>query len=98
MYRPGRDNVADPISRNPGLIKMPTVCAVVTRAKAKVEKAKAGSTGGIVAPPVTNPLHLKCIELYEHDGWFQVPMNTANLQLHPSGLWLSGEAVVVPNS
>lgn len=89
VYRPGRINVADPISRNPAL------CNVVFTA----ELFAACNLRGEAPPLRVASLAQYIIEGYEHDSWFADPKNTAALTKSSRGFWLrDGRQVMIPNS
>lgn len=70
-YRPGRTNVADPISRNPSLryATPEAILRVVTRSQA------------------TNPLRERIIAATKVDPWFSDKVNTSDLTQVADGLW-----------
>ena len=94
-YRPGRINVADPLSRVPGA---PVVASLL--------RAVGGSSCATLSdvpadgPPSApssafTPLYSKLKDAYARDPWFELPHNTAGLEQR-DGLWCKGSQVVVP--
>ena len=105
VYRPGRSNVADPLSRNPVQVALLTV--VLTRAKTS------GATAGVTERSTISPCLQRTTDLpslmtewpafhariragYVADPWFQDPRNLAKLKSE-SGLWWKDDCVVVPD-
>lgn len=96
VYRPGRVNVADPLSR------IPEVAPVVKLAVAAVGRARAPTRADTSAqaetpalPAAFSPLVQQLMDGYAGDAWFKVQANTEGLQRH-AGLWYRGHQVVVP--
>ncbi len=86
VYRPGRVNVADPISRNPALCKLYTVLMFA-----------AYNLRG-EAPQIPDaPLTQRILDGYQYDQWFSDPKHTQSLAKNRKGFWLKGSQVVVPN-
>ena len=104
-HRPGRCNVADPISRNPALAAV--VVAVLTRSAQR-------QTDTLVLPsaPELSDVDSVCEELpsllrditaaYRTDPWFNKPQNVQSLHLRQDGVYLKTmtdrSVIVVPNS
>lgn len=97
VFRPGRLNVADPLSR------LPVVAPIVGWAVCAVGRAKRPTSAGqpargaTPAPPaaISASLEQQLLEGYASDPWFEVPSNLADLK-QQDGLWFRGEQVVVP--
>ena len=85
LYRPGRLNVADPISRNPALAPIYTLLAALTRSEIKTnnnnsstnpkKRQKRKSKG-----PVGLALYDRILDGYEIDPWFADQTNINILQ------------------
>lgn len=90
-YRPGRLNVADPLSRNPTLLyaRHIRLLAMVTRSQE------------------ARPFRQRIAAAYAQDAWFSNPLNLKGLRLSSDGLWIKQvpgtayqrdhEAIVIPN-
>ena len=100
VHRPGRINVADPLSRLPAItnsldglrvtaVHRHVLCAT-TRAAAQPKP---------VATVDEDPLLRRIKAAYSADEWFQDPDNIANHHLtQERELWWRGQAVVVPDA
>jgi hypothetical protein len=91
LYRPGRINVADPISRNPAL------CSIVAFT-AELFAAHNMRAAAVPPPPSVLPLLERILAAYAQDQWFTESKNTDKLIKHSKGVWMRGQQVVVPNS
>ena len=104
-YRPGRNNVADPLSRNP-LDQRQVRLALLTRSASSRIKQLVGAHTKLGDPiEMTNiresPLGFdndflnKIIAGYALDPWFKNPVNLENL-VFKDALWWHHNAIVVP--
>ena len=85
-YRPGRINVADPLSRHPSLM------AMLTRQSAIVRDAHDSAPDAAVY----SDFQRKCLSEYEVDPWFAEIAPSHNELLRVNGLWWRNSALVVP--
>jgi hypothetical protein len=112
QYRPGRINVADPLSRNPAyadaaaaasLPRLSTLMAATGNANKRVKQSPPLANKQ-VGETLTSALLPSLIAAYEADSWFANHRNTRALRLDPaSGLWFRKHAsghdqIMVPNS
>lgn len=88
-YRPGRNNIADPVSRNPALVQEATV-SVVTRSGAGQNSQQ--------APSKLDYLSRTILSAYKKDKWFSEEQNLEGLVKDDQGLWLKDNKVVVPGN
>lgn len=104
-YRPGRNNVADPLSRNP-LDQRQVRLALLTRSASSRIKQLVGAhtklgdpiemTNIRESPPgFDNDFLNKIIAGYALDPWFKNPVNLENL-VFKDALWWHHNAIVVP--
>ena len=91
-YRPGRLNVADPISRNPTLGLVFVSFAAATRAATKALLKEKNRKVPLVTPrtrgnkvPVVRSFYDRVLEGYALDPWFADLANTDRLTLSPEG-------------
>ena len=103
LYRPGRINVADPISRNPSLALVLLSCAVTLRprvVRAVEQPAQKKTRTQKAAKKLPDP-ELSLVDRikvgYANDETFSSPQRVAVWKL-VRGLWLSDEHIVVPNA
>ncbi|NCU37062.1 hypothetical protein EOM75_13760, partial [Candidatus Falkowbacteria bacterium] len=109
LYRPGRINVADPISRNPALTadEVRAVVAAVTRGQARAAQQGAesageagGGEGSGAAPERGGSGDLSLTErictAYGFDPIFSDEGFVSNFTKGPEGLWFINGKVVVP--
>ena len=82
MHRAGKNNVADPISRRPGL-NLPINIHAITR-------------GTPAQPVILTPFQEEIIAGYENDPWFSLEENTKRLT-YSQGIWLKGVQICIPN-
>ena len=107
IYRPGRDNVADPLSRHPNF-SVAILALVSTRSKGEplqkeavkrkrqyMQTSKQSDTTQYI--PSTSDNFISTIkESYDSDSWFSNVNNTRQLTFN-EGLWYSGNKVVIPD-
>ena len=103
-YRPGRLNVADPISRNPTLGLVFVSFAATTRAATKALLKEKNRKVPLVTPrtrgnkvPVVRSFYDRVLEGYALDPWFADLANTGRLTLSPEGFWLRDGLICVPD-
>ena len=111
LYRPGRINVADPLSRHPtfsapSASSLPRLAALLAAAGGPHKRTK--RTMSLSEQQVGDTLKGAMLpamaEAYDKDTWFASHRNTRSLRLDPaSGLWYrksaaGHEQIVVPNS
>ena len=82
VHRAGKNNVADPISRRPGL-NLPINIHAITR-------------GTPAQPVILTPFQEEIIAGYENDPWFNLEENTKRLT-YSQGIWLKGVQICIPN-
>ena len=104
VYRPGRSNVADPLSRNPVRSALLTFLLAKTRAAGAAADAPGQSTTGAcgtetsISTPSSSEwpaFYTRIRAGYVEDPWFQDSRNLSLLR-GESGLWWKENAVVVP--
>jgi hypothetical protein len=100
-YRPGRVNVADPLSRSPALQLSIALCVaqlcVSTRSKASkraTSKARKAGTRAQVPQLLTEQI----LQAYADDDYFAGKASDEGLQQTSEGYWLQGQRIVVPNA
>lgn len=88
VFRPGRINVADPLSRAPHMANLGCLNAL-TRSAANEQAVES----------VTHrDFHQRLQAGYAADPWFQVPSNLEGLQQQGQhSLWYKGDALVIPD-
>ena len=90
VYKPGRTNVADPLSRRPLML---ILGAIVTRQQSE-QDATAGADGLAQASSV---LVQEIREGYENDSWLAESSNSGSLKVR-NGLYFNGDnAIYVPD-
>lgn len=98
VYKKGRTNVADPLSRHSAFLTAVTLACRLSDAEliGSVAGMWPASPGleGLASPQA---FLAKVQEGYKQDPWFAVPQNLAELS-HERGLWLRGDALVIPQS
>ena len=93
QYRPGRVNVADPLSRLVWTPSSEPSAAALVSASDSLSSVAGGDASD---PPLAIPPLLQRIsESYSKDEWFTQESNTSDLT-HKDGLWYKGKLVVVP--
>jgi hypothetical protein len=93
-FRPGRVNVADPLSRVPG----PTPVLVLAALR-RAHECSLNPSDSAARPAMLEsftPLVSRIVAGYQQDAWFGDPTNTASLQ-QESGLWYKDQSIVVPD-
>ena len=110
LYRHGRLNMADPLSRNPALALMRLTVAVTTRSKSgRVPVLLPIPAGAAELPvrkrrrrqrpkPVVLSLYDRILQGYAIDPWFAVPFNLTLLTKSSEGFWMSVGKIVVPHT
>ena len=91
-YRPGRSNVADPISRIPQLI-LNVVCLTITRAR---WSRTPGDVAATIQPPMDNALLARIKQGYSSDDWFHDTGNSPKFT-QEGDLWWHQRALIVPD-
>ncbi len=89
QYRPGRLNVANPLSRTP----VGSVAVMLLGATTRAKQAQRNTTA---SDPALADLFSRCKAGYSHDSWFADGNNTAELSAR-DGLWWHDDALVIPN-
>ena len=98
QYRPGRINVADPLSRAPMLSRDEIVVAALSSVSAdELGPALAPTDAGDRMGGVLTDLRPRLRAGYESDAWFADNANTSELALR-KGIWYKGDQIVVPSS
>jgi len=92
IYRPGRSNVADPISRIPQLI-LNVVCLTITRAR---WSRTPGDVAATIQPPMDNALLARIKQGYSSDDWFHDTGNSPKFT-QEGDLWWHQRALIVPD-
>lgn len=88
-YRPGRSNMADPLSRPPS---EHAACCIVSIASVSAQPEGASSE-----PISSFPAFEQMVRSgYETDPWFAEPANTASLEKR-YGMWWRGSCLVLPD-
>ena len=111
QYRPGRTNVADPLSRHPNFStpkasSLPRLSALLAASKANTKRTKRDLplSEQQVGDTLSQALLPALKAAFDKDTWFANHRNTRTLRLDPdSGLWHRKSAaghdqIVVPNS
>ena len=97
VYKRGRTNVADPLSRHPAFLAVVTIASRL--AATELVGVAAGvwpALPGLEGMPYPETFLAKVQVGYGQDPWFTEPQNLAELS-HERGLWLRGDALVIPD-
>ena len=94
QYRPGRTNVADPLSRHPSFVASVTA-TLAQLSLCSVPQADAEADNAAAAE-ADNEMLSQIIQGYSTDPWFSSASNTAQLDIY-QGLYYQGDALVVPD-
>ena len=100
LYRPGRLNVADPISRNPALAPIYTLLAALMRSQVKTNNNNSNTNPKKRKPkgPVGLALYDRILDGYEIDPWFADQTNINTLQKSVEGFYQQGTLILVPDT
>ena len=94
-YKPGRTNVADPLSRNPEFLSR-----VVVRQMAQCDQEQIFALRAVLAITTrsrsADSIAVKAAKGYDADPWFSRKSNQANLT-RKGELWYHGNALAVPD-
>ncbi len=96
VYKKGRTNVADPLSRHPAFLAAVTIASRL--AATELVGVVAGvwpALPGLEGMPSPKKFIAEVQAGYGQDPWFADPQNLANLS-HDRGLWFHGDALVIP--
>ena len=110
QYKPGRLNVADPVSRNPALavLGIMSILAVITRRQTRQALEQAQEYADYeeqhshhplpTSAAEVNPIIPAIIKAYGEDDWYRLEKNTASLTRTLEGLWRKGDRVAIPDA
>ena len=96
VYRPGRANVADPLSRIPEA----SISSLIVAALGRASRTSRADSPEIAKTPATlssfTPLVSQLVAGYQNDVWFQNAENTDALRCE-QGIWYKDSLMVVPD-
>ena len=95
-YRPGRTNLADPLSRSPAFLNMVICCAMSVRRNQRPPPDAFMPDGDGSAPESEADVLRDIKEGYSADAYSADAKSTRTLSLE-DGLWYHGDAVVLPD-
>ena len=99
-YRPGRINVADPLSRHPSFSANMVSATIATAELAQLSLSSVTDADIVAENDAAATADIEMLSQiyrgYETDPWFATASHTANLDIH-QGLYYKGDALVVPD-